>query len=306
MLFLFNILFFLHCACILVGRIVYLLFNEILILDVQVFLVSVTCSFPGRVWKRILGGSAANVYTWTTFMIKSLRKMIRTFIAIVLLGCASVANAADGRDLNIELDQNILQSGELQSFVETLKTEGAGGKKRVIGVIMIEATQDEVWDVIQDWDAYGEFVPGLKYYKTIQKTVFQEHPAYFQSFVEGYIKIPVPFVRKTYTLDAIFEQEKYFIQWKLVQYDRIQALNKLGLSLTKSSNVVQNIEGFSYLEPFDNGKKTILYYAPVVEINIPVPQSVERFLSGTIMTGFMEAIKNRVENRKKDISVKEE
>jgi hypothetical protein len=42
-------------------------------------------------------------------------------------------------------------------------------KRRVVGVIMIEATQEEVWTVITDWDAYGEYVPGVKYYKTIKK-----------------------------------------------------------------------------------------------------------------------------------------
>ncbi|ETR73830.1 MAG: hypothetical protein OMM_06716 [Candidatus Magnetoglobus multicellularis str. Araruama] len=113
-------------------------------------------------------------------------------------------------------------------------------------------------------------------------------------------------MRKTYTLDVFFDQNRYIIDWQLVKYDRIQELEKQGVSLTGSSSVLQNIEGFSYLKPFDNGTKTIIYYAPVVEINIPVPQSVERFLSGTIMRGFMEAIKNRVETRKHTLPVNDE
>jgi len=231
--------------------------------------------------------------------------MIKSILCLIFSCLVSMAHAID-TDLNIELDQQRLKNGELQTFVEPLKSDGPGGKKRVVGVIMIEATQEEVWTVITDWDAYGEYVPGVKYYKTIKKTVFRKHPEYFQSFVEGYIQIPVPFIRKTYTLDALFDQKNFFIRWELVTYDRIQALNKQGLSLTKSSSVVQNIAGFSYLKPFDNATKTVLYYAPVVEINIPVPQSVERFLSGTILSDFMEAIKNRVENQKNDISVKED
>ena len=224
---------------------------------------------------------------------------------MVLSGIFTIAHAANITDLDIKLDQNKLKNGELQTFVDTLESDGTFGKKRVIGVIMIEATLEEVWKVIKNWDNYGEFVPGLKYYKTIQKKMFREHPAYFQSFIEGYIKLPVPFIRKTYTLDALFDQKKYFIQWALVKYDRIESLRKQGLSLTKSSNVVQNIDGFSYLKPFDNETKTILYYSSVVEISIPVPQRVEQFLSGTIMKGFMEAIKNRVETQRNDIRVKE-
>lgn len=218
----------------------------------------------------------------------------------------SIANAASVFDLDIQLDQQLLKSGELQTFVETLKTEGSGGKKRVIGVIMIEASQEEVWTVIKNWDAYGEFVPGLKYYKTIQKKIFRTHPDFFQSFIEGYIKIPVPFIKKTYTLDSLFDQKKYLIKWGMVTNERIQSLNKQGLKLTTNSSAIQNIEGFSYLKPFDNGAKTILYYSSVVEINIPVPQRVEQFLSGTIMQGFMEALKNRIETQKNDPHVNEE
>ena len=218
----------------------------------------------------------------------------------------TTAYAANAFELDIKLDQQKLTNGELQTYVETLKSDIAGGKKRVIGVIMIEASQVEVWSVIKNWDAYGEYVPGLKYYKTIQKRTLREFPNLFQAFIEGYIKIPVPFIRKTYTLDALFDQGRFFIQWELVNHDRIQALKKTGLTLTKSSRAIQNIEGFSYLKPFGDDTKTILYYSSVVEINIPVPQSVERFLSGTIMKGFMEAIKNRVETQKIDNRVVEE
>lgn len=225
---------------------------------------------------------------------------------MIVSGIVSIANAASVSELDIKLDQQILKSGELQTYIETLKTESSGGKKRVIGVIMIDASQDEVWEVIKDWDAYGEFVPGLKYYKTIQKKIFRPHPDFFQSFIEGYIKIPVPFIKKTYTLDALFDQKKYLITWGIVTNDRIQSLNKQGLKLTTNSSAIQNIEGFSYLKPFDNGAKTILYYSSVVEINIPVPHRVEQLLSGTIMKGFMEALKNRIETQKIDIHVNEE
>jgi hypothetical protein len=224
--------------------------------------------------------------------------MFQLIVCFILSGIVTSSNAANVTDLDIALDQEKLKRGELQTFLKTLQPEGTGGKKRVIGVIMIEGTREDVWSVIQNWDAYGEFVPGLKYYKTIQKKVFREDPAYFQSFVEGYIKIPVPFVRKTFTLDALFDQKKYLIKWDLVKNDRIVLLKKQGLSLIDNSNVIENIEGFSYLKPFENETKTILYYSSVVEINIPVPQSVEQFLSGTIMKGFMEAIKNRVETQK--------
>jgi hypothetical protein len=209
--------------------------------------------------------------------------------------------ATDIPVLDIQLDEKKLADGELQTFVETLKTKGKGGKKRIIGVIMINASQAEVWKIIENWDAYGEFVPGLKYYKTRFKKTFFNKPDVVQSYIEGYIKIPVPFVRKTYTLDVNFDRSNYFIKWQLIDNNRIYELNQQGLYLTNGSRVIQNIEGFSYLKPFDNGKKTIIYYAPVVEISIPVPQRVERFLSGTIMKGFMEAIKNRAETNQLDI-----
>ncbi|MBF0449244.1 MAG: hypothetical protein HQK75_00930 [Candidatus Magnetomorum sp.] len=227
-----------------------------------------------------------------------------TFFTFFLLASYSVAAAIPV--LDIDLDKTKLANGELQTFVETLETKGKGGKKRIIGVVMIHATQEAVWEIIENWDAYGEFVPGLKYYKTIHKETYPAQPTVSRSFIEGYIKIPVPFIRKNYTLDVMFDRSNYFINWQLIDYKRIRNLNQRGLSLTKNSRVIQNIEGFSYLEPFDNGTKTIIYYAPVVEISIPVPKRVERFLSGTIMKGFMEAIKNRAENTQQKTIIPDE
>jgi len=209
--------------------------------------------------------------------------------------------------LNINLDEKKLADGELQTFVETLETKEKGGKKRVIGVIMINANQSEVWKIIKNWDVYGEFVPGLKYYETKYKKTFPDQPNFFRSYIEGYIKIPVPFIRKTYTLDVTFDKSNYFIQWQLIDNNKIYELEKeLNIELATNSRVIQTIEGFSYLKPYDNSQKTIIFYAPVVEITIPVPQRVERFLSGTIMKGFMEAIKNRAESNQKKTIISEQ
>jgi len=221
---------------------------------------------------------------------------LRSIIIILsLLFCISYLYASNVPVIDVQIDQKKLANGDLQTFVETLETKGDGGKKRVIGILLINATQKEVWNIIKNWDAYGEFVPGLKYYKTLYKKTIPDKPGSFQSYIEGYIKIPVPFIRKTYTLDVNFDRHNYLINWQLVGNNQIEELKKQGLTPSRSSRVLQNIEGFSYLKPFENGKKTVIYYAPVVEISIPVPQRVERFLSGTIMKGFMEAIKNRAE-----------
>ena len=76
------------------------------------------------------------------------------------------------------------------------------------------------------------------------------------------------------------------------------------LGLKESSFGIQSIEGFEYLEPYDNGKKTIYYYAPVVEVSIPVPSFLEQSISESSLPDYVLAIKARAESRKKSGSDK--
>jgi hypothetical protein len=62
---------------------------------------------------------------------------------------------------------------------------------------------------------------------------------------------------------------------------------------------LKNIEGFEYIEPYDDGSSTIYYYAPIVETAIPIPEFVEKMLARNTLSGYMEAIREMVNYYKK-------
>jgi len=90
----------------------------------------------------------------------------RVVLAILLLAALTNSGNAEPEKFNYKLDEKKLLSGEIQIFEKNYKTEGKGIKKRVVGVMILDASPDKVWQVLENWDAMGPFVPGLEYNKT--------------------------------------------------------------------------------------------------------------------------------------------
>ena len=88
-------------------------------------------------------------------------------LSIILFFFAALAYGAEPQKVNFNIDKVKLESGNLQVFEENYVVEGKGQKKRAVGVILINAPPAKVWDVLENWDVMGEFVPGLSYYKTV-------------------------------------------------------------------------------------------------------------------------------------------
>lgn len=197
------------------------------------------------------------------------------------------------------LDLATLEKGELQIFTEEFKVEGEGKKKRVAGVILINRPPQEVWAVIKNWDAMGQFVPGLDYYKTLHVITPIDDRNQGETVIEG--KLDVPLISVTYTVAVTFRTaEKNRIEWRLIDKREIAELRIRNIQVKDHTAGLKNIEGFGYLEPYDNGSKTIYTYAPVVEISIPVPAFVERSISKSSLKGYLKAVKARVESKKQN------
>jgi len=207
-------------------------------------------------------------------------------------------HAAEGDKLNLTLDKNLLEAGKLQSFVHEYKVKGQGKKKRVVGVLLINASPDTVWQVLVNWDSMGEFIPSLDYYRTIKVLSPLGKGLAGRSLIEG--KLSFALFSVQYTLDVIFDEPDKLQQWCMLTDDEVINYNKKSIAVKRSSGGLKNIEGFEYIEPYDNGAKTIYYYAPIVETSVPLPGFVERSISKSTLSDYMEAIKARAEEFAKD------
>ena len=78
----------------------------------------------------------------------------------------------------------------------------------------------------------------------------------------------------------------------------IASYNEKQIVVRKNSGMLKNIEGYGYLEPYNNGLQTVYTYAPIIETSVPVPGFIEKALSNNTLSGYVKAVKKRVESDK--------
>ena len=208
------------------------------------------------------------------------------------MGLVSTSHAVQWNINDITPDRKTLAREEIQTFEETFPSQGKGETKGVMGVLLINAPYDIVWDVISDWEAQGDYVPGLEYFKV--KHLFPgASESVWHSLVEG--QLDIPFVDFRYTLDARFNKEQGIMLWNLLQQEDIERFKQEKVDVRISDEKsLKNIEGFGQIEAY-NDYQTIYYYAPIVEVSAPVPGFVEDIISKVSLNRYLHAIKNRAE-----------
>jgi hypothetical protein len=196
--------------------------------------------------------------------------------------------------LNLNIDKKKLDAGKLQTFTIEMKGEGEGKKKRGVGVLLINAPTEKVWKYLCEWETMGEYVPGLEHYKTVKVIKPIEKDTVGEALIEGKLKFPI--FNVVYTLDIKFDESNMRQEWSLITPAQEEESKKQGKKMTRATSGLKNVEGFQYMEPYDGGKKTVYYYAPIVETSVPVPGFAERFLTKSTLPGYMEGVKKRVES----------
>jgi carbon monoxide dehydrogenase subunit G len=213
--------------------------------------------------------------------------MIRIFLSFMLcLGMCTALGAVE--KISVPLDKAKLEKGELQTFIIPLKTAEGLVKKRVIGVVIIEAPPARVWKVLEDWEAMPAFVPGLEYYKVLKRN----SPA--ESIIEGTVKAGL--IKILYTMVVRFDHAKLTQDWFFIKPEEVKTYNEKGIPVKKPTWNIKNVEGFEYIEPYGDGSRTIYYYAPVIEAKA-VPEWIERLLAKRGLDGYMLGVKKKVEGK---------
>lgn len=219
--------------------------------------------------------------------------MKKTLIfSIILMVLAVSAYGAEPLKIRFNIDKAKLESGNLQVFEENYVVDGKGQKKRAVGVILINAPPAKVWDVLEKWDVMGKFVPGLSYYKTIHVIKPIGKGEIGESLIEGKLSFP----SIMYTLDVKFDEANLRQDWRMITEKEIAFYNEKQEVVKKNSGMLKNIEGYEYIEPYNNGLQTVYTYAPIIETSVPVPGFMEKALSKNTLSGYVKAIKKRVES----------
>jgi hypothetical protein len=221
---------------------------------------------------------------------------INRFILPAVLILIVLTSAGEGAGkVNIKLDNKKLEAGELQVFQQEFAITGGGRKKRVIGVMLYNAPPDRLWSVLKDWSATPKFVPAIKYYKTKHIVKPLAKGGKGESIIEGSMK--VAFLDIVYTLDVKFDDPGRMHSWRMLKDAEIAAYRAGGIALADNSSTLNAVEGFGYVESYDEGRKSVYYYAPVVEVSVPVPAYVERSLVKSSLNDYMNGLKRMVEGK---------
>lgn len=222
-------------------------------------------------------------------MVEAVMRLYYTIITCIMLlllpGLISFT-AAGSQKINVPLDTILLEKGDLQVF-EFKQPAG----KRVIGVILIDAPPAKVWKVTKNWARVPEYSSSVKYYKTVH--LVGRNSGTTEKLIEG--KMKVAFLSIVYTLDVLFDDNAMHQKWRLLTEKERSEYGKNNINLKENDSKIKRIDGFGYVEAYDNGTRSLYYYAPAVEVSVPVPAFVERALVKSSLHDFMKGVKRAAE-----------
>ncbi|MBW1892878.1 MAG: hypothetical protein JRI91_04180 [Deltaproteobacteria bacterium] len=224
-------------------------------------------------------------------------KKIFSFL-LLCLSCSALYWAAmcwaEPGKLDFPVDEKKMLEGELQIFERSIERGGGKKKKHIAGVILINASPEEVWNVLNDWESMDEFVPDLEYYKVISESRQYERDGIGQVFIEG--KLNIPLFDFIYNLDVVSDKSCFLQKWRLMTPEEVEIIRLVGFDIRKSTDGIDEITGYGLVQPADNGQKSIYTYSTVIEFSMPLPEFVENYICRNALTGFIEGVKKRVES----------
>jgi polyketide cyclase/dehydrase/lipid transport protein len=223
-----------------------------------------------------------------------MRRVAPFLLIFFFILCRGVICNAELDKFDFPVEDKKLWKGELQIFERRL--EGAGDKKKrhIAGIILIDASTDEVWEVVNNWESMSEFVPDLEYYRVITEGQGNKQDGLHQLFVEG--KLNIPLFNFVYNLGVVSDKSRLVQRWRLMTPEEIEIIRLVGVDIKKSTDGIEEIKGYAHVESVDNGRKSIYTYSTTIEFSMPLPEFVENYICRNALSGFMKGIKKRAES----------
>jgi carbon monoxide dehydrogenase subunit G len=134
------------------------------------------------------------------------------------------------------------------------------------GQAVIDASVKDVWNIITDFNSFGEFMPKTIYYK----------PAGWKDgklFVDCRVKVAL--MTMDYQLSYIIDEEKHTTYWFYVK------------------GPISDSQGYFRVEPYDKGR-SLVTYTTTIEVGKAIPAFIEKTLGKSTFPKIFESLRKRV------------
>ena len=221
----------------------------------------------------------------------SMRRVVHLFLGL-LVSAASAASAADDKNSAAATDEARLSAREVVLSIAA-STNAAAGGTQVLGAVLIAAPPARVWAAWKDWESVSAFVPDLRYYKTVHVIRPENDAGEREALIEG--KQDVGCFSARFTLHVRFDRAAWRQEWHLLTRDEAQSWRRQEVPVKDASWSIRRIEGSGCLEPREDGRKTVLRYAPRLETALLTPGFLERRAAERSLRAFLAGMRDRVE-----------
>jgi len=144
------------------------------------------------------------------------------------------------------------------------------------GQCLVEASVEDVWWIITDFDSFKEFLPHVVYYR----------PLFWKDdrlLVD--CKVKLAFINYKYRLSYIIDESEHSTYWFY------------------ESGPIHDTQGYWRVEPFD-GKHTLVTYTTTIDVGSAVPDFIEKKMAKSTFPEIFHSLRSRVKELKIQGSLK--
>lgn len=134
------------------------------------------------------------------------------------------------------------------------------------GQAIVDAPVEDVWNIITDFNSFGEFMPNTIFYKPVG---WKDG----RLFVDCRIKVAL--MTLDYQLSYIIDENSHTTYWFYVK------------------GPIRDTQGYFRVEPYEKGR-SLVTYTTTVEVGAAVPGFIEKALSKSTFPKIFESLRKRV------------
>lgn len=134
------------------------------------------------------------------------------------------------------------------------------------GHSLVDASAEDVWRVITDFNHFGEFMPNVIYYRPV-------------GWKDGRLivdcRVKVVMFKMDYTLSYVIDEKDYTTYWFYVK------------------GPIKDAQGYFRIEPYDD-KRVLVTYTTSLDVGKAIPGFIEESLGKTTFPSIFKSLKKRV------------
>jgi len=192
-------------------------------------------------------------------------------------------------NLRESFDAMLLSSGSIQ-YSDYIDEHGVSYRT---GAVLIDAPPETLRCILEDMERLGTLLKHIEYYRIRHESAEGTLWSKDRVFVEG--RFAIPEFPAQVTLMMEHDRSGRWRKWRTLTPEETASFNKKGIQILPSGGLIKDMSGFEYLEPFDDGEKTVYYYAMNLSSTIPIPEYIGNVINDAVYTEQMTMIKMMAE-----------